>query len=417
MARILVITNMYPPHHYGGYELANRDVVESLRRRGHDVRVLTTTHRRPGAGDADDGDRVRRDLAFYWDDFVLTRPPFRERLAMERSNQRALGEELATWRPDVVSAWNMGAMSVGLLTTVRREGIPLVLVVADTWLGWAPDYDRWLRPLWRRPGARLLGRAAERAFGVPSVLPDLHDAVPLFASRWLSDRARDESPWAFDRTAIVPWGIDERDFPIGLRPEPAWAWRLLFVGRIDERKGIDVVVRALAELPDAHLRILGPEGDADHQRRLDRLVAELGVGDRIVHAAVARGELASEHRAADVLLFPSVWAEPFGLVGLEGMACGLPVIGTGTGGSGEYLVHEDNALLVPPGDHVALAAAVRRLATDRDLRARLARRGVATAGALTVEHMVDDLEAWHLAAADGFATGAPRARAVLPDGP
>jgi glycosyltransferase involved in cell wall biosynthesis len=125
----------------------------------------------------------------------------------------------------------------------------------------------------------------------------------------------------------------------------------------------------------------------------------------------------SRYLAADVALFPSEWAEPFGLVGLEAMACATPLVATGTGGSGEYLRHEVNALVVAPGDPAALAAAVRRLAGDAALRRRLVASGRRTASRFTAGAMADELEAWHAAAAARFAGGAPTPRKDPAGGP
>src|SRR5205814_5233900 len=81
MTRILVITNMYPPHHFGGYELSCRDVVERWRARGHEVAVLTTSMRLPDVADDADADAtVRRELRFYWDDHALVTPSIRGRV-------------------------------------------------------------------------------------------------------------------------------------------------------------------------------------------------------------------------------------------------------------------------------------------------------------------------------------------------
>jgi len=77
--RVLTISNMYPPHHFGGYELSCRDVMERFRARGHIVTVLTTTVRVPNVPDDTDAN-VRRELTFYWDDHVLLSPPLRRRL-------------------------------------------------------------------------------------------------------------------------------------------------------------------------------------------------------------------------------------------------------------------------------------------------------------------------------------------------
>ena len=94
-----------------------------------------------------------------------------------------------------------------------------------------------------------------------------------------------------------------------------------------------------------------------------------------------RTEIAGAYAAADALLFCVEWPEPFGLVPLEAMAVGTPVIATGTGGSAEYLDDGENCLLVEPGDVAALAGAVDRLAGDPGLRGRLRAGGLATAAA------------------------------------
>jgi glycosyltransferase involved in cell wall biosynthesis len=85
------------------------------------------------------------------------------------------------------------------------------------------------------------------------------------------------------------------------------------------------------------------------------------------------------YRSHDALLFPVRWDEPWGLVPLEAMASGMPVIATGRGGSGEYLRDGENSLIVPAEDPAALAAAVERLAADPDLRRRLRAGGLETA--------------------------------------
>src|SRR4051794_21411352 len=96
---------MYPPHHLGGYELSCRDTLERFREHGHEFLVLTTTMRRPdvddGAQDAATSEpRVRRALEMYWRDYEIWRPGIRERLRVERHNQRVLAATLDEFAPD-----------------------------------------------------------------------------------------------------------------------------------------------------------------------------------------------------------------------------------------------------------------------------------------------------------------------------
>jgi glycosyltransferase involved in cell wall biosynthesis len=104
------------------------------------------------------------------------------------------------------------------------------------------------------------------------------------------------------------------------------------------------------------------------------------VQDRVaLHGRLARAEVPAAYAAADAVLFPVTWPEPWGLVPLEAMAVGRPVVATGTGGSAEYLRDGENCLLAAPGDPAALARAVARLQSDAALRARLVAGGRATA--------------------------------------
>lgn len=411
--RILVLTNMYPPHSYGGYELSCRDVVARWQRRGHDVLVLTSDWRLPGpAGAARPGAEgrvpVRRELRLYWDDHRILDPPLWRRLAIERANQASLHRALDAHRPDVVSAWAMGAMSLGLLTTVLAAGIPVVPVVCDEWPVYGPLVDAWTRPLARRP---LLASAVRFATRLPTGLPPLEEAGPAcFVSRALRASVRRQSPWTFREAPVTFSGIDPDDFP--LHPRPPWSWRLLYVGRIDRRKGIGTAVQALADCPpSACLSVVG-RGDDEHMAELRHLAADLRVADRVTFTSASRDQLASHYASSDALLFTSTWQEPFGLVPLEAMACGTPVVASATGGAAEFLSDEHNCLTVPPGDPAALVAALHRLQADAPLRRQLVAGGRQTAAALDVDHLADILLRWHRWALGDRAAGTPTDRGL-----
>jgi glycosyltransferase involved in cell wall biosynthesis len=95
--------------------------------------------------------------------------------------------------------------------------------------------------------------------------------------------------------------------------------------------------------------------------------------------------MADSYAAADVLVFPVEWEEPWGLVPLEAMASGVPVVATGAGGSGEYLRDGENSVLFPAGDEAALARALSELAGDPERRESLRRGGLQTAARHTTE--------------------------------
>jgi glycosyltransferase involved in cell wall biosynthesis len=403
--RILTISNMYPPHHLGGYELACWDVMRRLEARGHRVHVLTTDTRISGV-DAGDDEGVDRTLRFYWDDHELLSPSVLRRLAVERHNQEELRRALDTFRPDVVSVWNMGAMSLGLLTTLEERRVPLVLTICDDWLCYGPNLDAWMRLF---PHRRTAARAVSAVTRVPTHLPRLNEAAFCFVSDFTRRYAHDHA-WpgiSIDIETVVYLGIDGTDFP----PTPShvgeWMSRVLYVGRVDDRKGIETLIGAVARLsPEYTLDIVGRGGD-DYVESLRALAARCGIGDRVHFGVADRSKLRDTYAAADVCVFPSEWDEPFGLVPLEAMACGTPVIASGTGGSAEFLHDGGNCLRFTPGDGTSLADAIRRLADSPDLRARLVAGGAVTAEELDIDRVADDLEAWHVAAASRFADGHP----------
>lgn len=380
---------MYPPHHQGGYELAWRGAMDHLRRRGHRVTVLTTDHREPGVpASAGEEGEVRRELRWYWRDHAFPRYGMLARLRIERHNRRVLARSLAELAPDAVSWWAMGGMSLSLIEQVRRAGIPASGVVGDDWMDYGLRTDAWQRAFRVRP--YFPAGVVELLTGVPVRL-DLDAAAEwLFVSEAVRRHARD-CGHALPRSRVEHNGVDPARFPVA--PARDWEGRLLYVGRIDPRKGIEVALRALARLPGCTLRIVG-SGDADHLAGLQRLAAELRVVDRVEFGSAPHERIAEEYARADAVVFPSLWREPFGLVPLEAMAVGRPVVATGTGGSGEYLSDGENCLIYsPPEDPEALARAVERLAADPELRARLRAAGSKCARALTEERFNAAVEA------------------------
>ena len=369
--RVLSIGNMYPPHYAGGYELMWRSWVEHARAAGHVVRVLTSDED-TGATGPDDAD-VHRELQRYWSGDGPRQLSPRERLALERANAATLRRHLAQLRPEVVAWWGIGGLSLSLIEQVRRAGLPAIAFVMDYWLTYQPPADAWLRVFARRP---RLGRVAERLTGIPTRVDYASAATYVFVSETL----RRQAP-PLPRTAVEPSGVE--DAFIDPRPPRPWGGRLLSIGRIDPRKGVATAIEALAELPEATLTVAG-SGPEALLAELRALAQRCGVAARVDFVgAVARAELPALYEAHDAVVFPVVWDEPWGLVPLEAMALGRPVVASGRGGSGEYLRDGENCLLHTAEDPASLAAAVRRLAADAALRERLLAGGLRAASHYT----------------------------------
>jgi glycosyltransferase involved in cell wall biosynthesis len=326
--------------------------MRALRAAGHEVTVLATEDRlgRPPLPEEDPG--VHRELRWYWRDHEFPPLSLRETLALERHNHRVFKRHLAD--ADSVSWWAMGGLSMALIGLPR---VPALGWVNDDWLLYGPKVDQWAA---RKARLRLR--------------PDFERAA-----RWIfcSDVTRQSAlrKHALADTAVLHQGVT----PEFVRaPEREWEGRLLYAGRIDERKGIGTLIDAVAGLPDMTLRVVGDGDDRTARALRDR------AGERVrFDAGVPRSQLARAYAEADAVVFPVEWSEPWGLVPLEAMAVGRPVVATGRGGSAEYLEAERNAVLFEAGDVAALRSALLRLAGDQALRERLREGGFATAGRLT----------------------------------
>lgn len=390
--RVLAVGNMYPPHHLGGYELVWHAAMRRVRDAGHQGRVLTTGFR-TDTRDPDEPD-IHRELRWYWDDHRWPAIGWRQRLALERHNRAVVDRHLVHFRPDVVAWWSMGGMSLSLIEQVRRRQIPAVAFVHDDWLCYGPEVDRWTRPFRTH---RRLGRLAELISGIPARVELEEAAHYVLVSETVRSHARGAG-YVLARSDIAHSGVD-----LGLfRPqsERSWSWKLLYVGRIDPRKGIEDAVIALAALPaEAKLTMVGG-GDPRAELALEAIASRLGLGERVVHRPfVRRADLPELYAGADAVLFPVRWDEPWGLVPLEAMAVGRPVVASGRGGSGEYLRDGVNCLLAAPGDPASLAERVRSLAGDGDLRERLRDGGLQTARTHSEEAFSDRVLAALLEAA------------------
>jgi D-inositol-3-phosphate glycosyltransferase len=186
------------------------------------------------------------------------------------------------------------------------------------------------------------------------------------------------------RITVVPCGVDTAAFtPTGpMEPPRRGGHRIVVVSRLVARKGIDDVIAALPRLPGTELLVAGGPpaarlaGDAE-ARRLTDLARHLGVGDRLhLLGAVPHDGVPSLLRSADLVACVP-WYEPFGIVPVEAMACGIPVIGSAVGGLLDTVDDRRTGILVPPHDSEAVAAAAARLLGNPSLRVHMGAEAVA----------------------------------------
>jgi glycosyltransferase involved in cell wall biosynthesis len=205
-------------------------------------------------------------------------------------------------------------------------------------------------------------------------------------------------PSAYLAEIAIRWGLD-RDrvevltnpapAPQHVDPEPLAPRTLVFVGRLTEQKALPVAFAALADVADAQLVLVG---DGPERARLEQLANADGIAGRVTFAgSLPRDAVLRYLAGAAAAVLPSAW-ENLPHAAVESLAVGTPVVATKVGGVPE-VVHDDvNGLLVPPNDAPALAAALRRVLDDHELRARLAAAAIPSVAAIGREPTYARLE-------------------------
>jgi glycosyltransferase involved in cell wall biosynthesis len=379
--KILVISNFYPPYFVGGYELGCRDVVEGLRARGHDVSVLTSTY---GVIHPQSGREVYRWLT---SDFLSKdRNPAANLLRLlkkERQNRQALKKLCRALVPDIIYIWNLSHISVSLALLAQELHYPVCYFVSDHWLSQWED-DAWYAQSKRRPkrlSRRLLWQGLRHFFKRTGLL--LNQSLDLsqvqFASSFLKQACLSAGK-PVREAEVIHWGVETQTFS---NPhEDRNRLRLLYVGQLILNKGIQTAVEALKVLveqypfPDVSLTVVG---GPDYDNRIQRLVSSLGLDGKVTFMGLLpRERLPEVYHQHGILIFPSVWDEPFSITLLEAMACGLAIVGTQTGGSFEILKDEVNALIFKKENAKECAEKIVRLMTDEELYNRIRQNGLCT---------------------------------------
>jgi glycosyltransferase involved in cell wall biosynthesis len=255
-----------------------------------------------------------------------------------------------TGRFGVVHAfWPLPHGVIGLAAK-RASGVPLVSTFFGVELTWMEKELPFLSPVLRR-----IVRGS--------------DAVTAI-STYTADRLKHQVPGA--DPAIIPFGatVDPPDRLPPARTDAAAPFELLFVGRLVERKGVHLLLDALATLAPERPVVLRVVGDGPEGPRLREQAARLGLGERVVfHGFVTQDELKARIAACDCFVLPAVVdakgdTEGLGVVLLEAMSYGKPTIASAAGGIVDIVRDGRNGFLVPPGDAGPLANAIMRMRDD-----------------------------------------------------
>ena len=362
--KVLIVSGIWPPD-VGGPASHAPDVAAFLAARGHAVEVVTTAAEPPAA----------RAYPVHWIARTLPKGVVHVRTAGEIA-RRARGA-------DVVYTTGMFGRSFAGATAAHRPYV--VKLTAD------PAFERARRRSLVAGNVddfqRLGGGAVVRALRVARDL-ELRRAAHVF------------TPSAYLRELAIAWGVDSGRVSVLPNPSPTLPElapreelrrtfglerpTLAFAGRLTAQKSLDVALAAVAEVDGIDLVIAG---EGDERERLERTA-----GGRVRFlGALPRGRVLELFCAADASILSSSW-ENFPHTVVEALAVGTPVIATDAGGVSEVVHDGENGLLVPAGDAVALASAVRRFFADEALRNRLRAAAAPSVAAYAPERVLGELE-------------------------
>ena len=395
--KILVVSNFYPPYYFGGYELGCKQVVDNLRQRGHDIRVLTSMY---GSDLPKSEDRVHRqlDTRIQWPTVASMVPSY---VLKECRNQRAFRKLVKKFCPDVVYLWNMQGGCLSLTFVADATQLPVAYFVSDHWIANFKTVDAVYTSLnathlcRRDQVASFALRQGMRICGclLPKGLPQ--PRLVQFCSEYLRSAAVSRSQEL--RLEGVHWGVDVLAETPSTRCWPPKRW--LFVGQIRRDKGVHTAVKGFSmvasrpEFSELTLTLAGL-GSVEYENSLRSIAADFGVGDRVHFTGkLSRDEVRQLYFSHDAFIFPSEWPEPFSIALLEAMASGIAVVGTQTGGTSEILTSGETGVTFSAGDPDDCAKAITLLLTNESLFYNVSKAGYAVVQErFTLNAMVDQIE-------------------------
>jgi glycogen synthase len=404
--RVLFLTNFYLIEGGGGEEQSCQQVVEGLKQRGHVTLVLTSMH---GTNNVPiEADGIYRSL-YLEVDLVPWRHSitfFTKRKSRENYNLQCFERVLNQFKPDVIFIWGMYNLPRSLPVLAEARYPDKVVYRFATYWPTLPSAHEFY---WRAPGRKWYSQVSKQVLGrlALAMLANEVQQYPLTFKHAICVSAASrkilvDAGVPVSNARIIYTGLEANKYLNGQqqhRRDDTAGLNLLYAGRLAPDKGIDTAIDAMTKLVFGQGRrqirlCLAGSGSSDYENQLRSLVSQAGLDDHVSFLGWVRpAEMPELLRKFDVLLMPSIWAEPFARVLLEGMISGLVVVATPTGGTPEIVLDGENGLLFTPGDPEDLAQKISRLLNDPELCRKLAATGKRNIlERFTVTKMMDEFE-------------------------
>ncbi len=386
--RVLLLSNLFPPYIKGGAEITAGDIAGGLQEHGHEVTVLTSWFGLPQAKQEQHVWRTLRvaepahfDRHLPLLQQISSLTNFRQQYSCA-ANAKELRRAIATIQPDVLYIWEINGLGIiSLLNELPNLAFPIVFHLGSYWWQYIHSPQTEYSHLRLRRLKKLL---------IGSVPPLTYTSLIAVSGAVKAEYVK--AGCAAERIEIINSGIDPRFMSLprtehfediqhtgdSTNPYATHSGlHLIYAGRIRVEKGILLALKAIDILVheqgrrDFHFSIFG-EGDKVYIDELQSFLQAQDLTSFVTfHGKIPQDDLIKYYDLSDVMLVPSLWQEPFGLVVAEAMARGLPVIASHLGGPAEMITDGVDGLLFEPGNERALAAAIVQLLEHPEERERL----------------------------------------------
>ena len=345
--KILVLSNLYPPHHAGTFEVRCQTIADGLRLRGHQIHVLTSKH---GMTAEQRGGEVERRLVLngVYEHPLVTR--LRDLRTLEEHNNEALRETIAAFQPDVIHVFSLNGLSKSLIFTLRNSRLPTVYDVADYWMANGIAEDPWLR-WWNNPQAGFgttLRRAVLETFGgrgradeaaptrlmkgydrVPGLFGDSSKPPPVHANSIAAFRfdrlyfcshslkqATEETGFRVNHGEVIYPGISTQNYVSDIKPPGAPCSKWLIVSHLDAKSGVKTAVKAMPIARENKVKVslsIYGRGDSDYIADLRSFIAMNQLAVDFLPVSNLVRDLPALFKRHDGLLYTSEWNEPYSI--------------------------------------------------------------------------------------------------------
>ena len=371
--KILAITAFFPPCHKGGYELRCRDVLQGLRRAGHEILLLTNRCIPPDCGDNQDDSWVCRFL-----ELQQTQANVFSRIWSDNIELKKIQKTIRSFQPDLLYTWHLQNLSDAILPFLASLSIPLVHDEGGSEMIYLSrlqkrglyfyknEQDNALKR-WLKQGIKKYATFISGGRIVPDWEWPAHMNV-YFNSHSALKHAR-EMGVPVGGAVVIPSGVDISKFPFQARAKIGSPVKIVIPARIKEQKGCKDGILLVDELRKrnipAKLSIIGEVQSRDYYDELVKITNDLKLNDSVdFRALVSQEELSRIYQQADICYFTSYFKTGFSRVPLEAMASGCLVFVYGNEGSNESIKQGETGFILEEGDVKGAADWIENLMVD-----------------------------------------------------